>query len=203
MIASMDEVNNEIIGILRERNIDGKLIESRQLDREKARGELFQQLIIQTKDDEEKGKRLAERRSNLEGKLQAAIAAANAARIGLNEINSDMSMVGFRAERLRGKLRSLADPRIEQALCTLRGLADRARARYKGHTQTMRTTLMGDKTNVNISNSMDVADAFALIKTSMQRLEALQEQPRPADLAAVIEKNVAPCLSAVRAIAGL
>lgn len=199
----MDNIDNEIIDILRERNIDEKLIESRQLDREKERGELFQHLISQTKGDEEKGKRLAERRSNLEEKLRAAIAAANAARTGLNEINGDMSMVGFRAERLRGKLRSLADPRIEQALCTLRGLADRARAGYKNRTQTMRTSLMGDRADVDIGNSMDIVEVLALITTSMRRLEALQEQPRPADLSAVIEKNVAPCLSAVRAIAGL
>ncbi|MFA7399133.1 MAG: hypothetical protein WCZ98_01505 [Sideroxydans sp.] len=199
----MKKLDDEILELLRERNLDEKLLESRQLDREIERNNLIQKLAQQSKDDEEKSRRLAARRMNLEAKLRTARAEAEAASIGLDEIATDQATVGVSAQKLRGKLRSLADPRIEQALCTLRRLVDRARAGYKGRTRLVRKGIMGGTVEKETNNSIEVADAVGQIETAMRSLEDLKEQSRPADLQNQIEKNVAPCLNTVRAIVGL
>lgn len=64
-------------------------------------------------------------------------------------------------------------------------------------------TLMGGVAVVDVSNSLEIGDALAAIKEATDPLEVLKEQPRPQDLAAVIEEIVKPCRNCVRALVGL
>lgn len=198
-----DVLNNELLDILRDRKIDAKLFESRQLDREKERDLLLQRLSIEEPDDEKKGQQLVQRRADTMRKLREAEAAAASARRELCEIDAASSMVGFQAERLRGELRLLSDPRINDALITLSGFSDRVRIAFKGGQKFMRSGAMGDKVSVDVGNSLEVGDALATIRSATERLHILQVQPRPADLPTVIEEIVSPCLNMARSLVGL
>lgn len=198
-----DAIDNEILDILRDRKIDEKLLESRQLEREETRGDLILQLLTVEETDEKQGKQLAARRRAIDKQLREAEASAAAARRERNEIDREAGMLGNRAAKMRGKLRMLADPRIEEALRALRGYADRARYAFKSRTISMRTSVMGDKSDVEESNVIEIGDALATINSAIQQLEILQEQPRGDDLPAVLEEIVSPSRDAVRRLAGL
>lgn len=198
-----DVINDEILDILRERKIDEKLLESQQLEREKERAELLNQLDPQVRADEENNKKLAARRRDVENRLREAEAAAAAARREMCDIESESMRIGFNAERLRGKLRKLADPRIEASINILMGFAGRSRSAFKSKSISVRIGLMGGRSNVDESNSMEIAEALALITAAIERLKNLQEQPRPADVAAFIENNEKACRGAVRKLIGV
>lgn len=198
-----DAINEEILDILRERKIDEKLLESQQFEREKERAELLNQLGPQVRADEENCKKLAARRRDIENRLREAEAAAAAARREMCEIDSASSQIGYNAARLRGKVRQLADPRIGASINVLMGFAERARSAFKSKGRSVRLDLMGGRFNVDESNSMEIAEALSLITAAIERLKSLQEQPRPADVAAFIENNEAACRSAVRKLIGI
>lgn len=198
-----DVLNDELLDILRDRKIDEKLFESRQLDREKERDALLQRLRIEEPDDEKQGKQLALRRTDTMNRLRAAEAAAATARRELCEIDAAWSLVGNQAERVRGELRKLSDPRINDAHRALLGFSDRVRMAFKSGQRLMRSGVMGDKIPVDVGNSIEVGEALATIRAATERLNILQMQTRPADLPAVIEEIISPCRNMARTLVGL
>jgi hypothetical protein len=199
----MSATDKEILDVLRERKLDVKLLESKQLEREGEREPLLTQLIQQDREDESNGARCAARKEIAERKLREAEAAAAAARRELCEVTATWSLIGAAAQRLRGQLRALSDPQIEEGLVALRDLHEKARSAFKSHTRHRRVNLMGDMAAIDVGNSLDIGDALAAIKEATDRLEVLKEQPRPKDVASAIEEIVAPCRNRVRKLVGL
>ncbi|GEM_PF-3800769 len=199
----MTNTDDQILSALRDRGLDEKLLEAQQLEREETRGDLIMQLLALEDTDEEQGARFATRRNAAERKLREAEAMAAAARRELAEIAHESSLLGSRAEHLRGKIRALADGRIEDALRTLRTYGDRARASFKSRPMTMRTGNMGDRAVSDVGNATEIGDALVTITAAVQQLEALREQPRPDNLPDVLKEIVSPSQNAVRQLVGL
>lgn len=199
----MSTTDKEILDVLRERKLDTKLLELKQLEREAEREPILLQLIQQDQADDVAGSRCVKNLAIAERKLREAEASAAAARREKREIEAEWSHVGGTSQRLRNQLRWLADPRIEYALIDLRGLSERARGAFRQRTRQQRVNLLGDKATLYIGNSLDIGDAMAAIKEASDRLEVLKEQPRPHDLANVIDEIVSPCLERVRKLVGL
>lgn len=199
----MSATDKEILDVLRERKLDVKLLEAKQHERELERAPLLQRLIQQDQVDENSGARCAARTATAERKLREAEAAAAAARRELCGITAEWQQIGQAAQQIRNRLRVLADPRIEDGLVALRELGEKARQAFKSRTRQQRVNLMGDMAAVDVGNSLEIGDALAAIKEATDRLEVLKEQPRPQDLAAVIEEIVKPCRNRVRALVGL
>lgn len=199
----MTTTDQEIIDAVRSKGLDEKIRESHQLEREAERGPLLQLLLQVEQGDEQAAWRYAEERSHAERKLREAEAAAAVARRELSKIHAAASMIGHRAERLRGELRKLADPRINDGILVLRDLGERARMAFKSRPISARVNLFNDRAELGISNSLEIAGALATVKESVDRLEVMREQPRPDNLPGVIEEIIEPCRELVRKIVGL
>lgn len=195
--------DQEIVDVLRERGLDQKLIEARQIEREKARDEIFPQLRSVEQDDDALGKKLAVRRAKATMELQAAQAAAAAARRALAAIEADGAAIGIQSQNLRGRLRLLSDPRIDDALRQLGGIHEKARGAFGAREITSRELISGVPVKTTVGNHDEVNEVLAQVTLARHALEALKEQPRPVDLPGAIDAIVGPCLNLARRLVGL
>lgn len=140
------------------------------------------------------------------GKVRAALEATiaeletelQAARRELNELAAP---TGFTAEKLRGKLCRLADPRIAQAIQELRDLEDKARHSFRA--AEVSTKKIGGRSIRTISNAEEINATVASVREAVRELEALMEAERPDDLAKLLEQKIQPIKIAVQRLHGL
>lgn len=132
-------------------------------------------------------------------RLEALLAEAKA---GLRQRNEELAGLDATANKLRGKLRRLADPRIEAAILKLSDYAEIARQRFRTGEEPIRG-LFVRKVTKTVSNADQVAEVMALARAGRAQLEVLKEAERPANLEAVIAEIVDPVKARLRELAGL
>jgi hypothetical protein len=138
-------------------------------------------------------------RPALEKRIAELEAELKATRHELAALDTWTSITG---DKLRGKLRRLADPRIDQAISQLSELAGKARDGFAGGTRRVRL-LTGGHRMERISNGLAVSDLLAGINGAKREMEALQEAKRPDDLAAYLAEKIEPFKQAVQKLHGL
>jgi hypothetical protein len=204
MGATTDNGLGELIDLLRDRGLDAKLMEERQVEREAEREDLLQRLMAQEAADEAVGNKLNGQETEAKRRLRNAEAAAAEARRELMEMGASRSHIGVTANKLRAKLRCLADPRIERDLRALRALEDKVRGAFSIRTtRTRDNPLKPGRTEVSYSNTIEVGEALAAIKQAVDRLEVLYEQPRPDDLTEFIKGVTRPVYDRVHRLIGI
>ncbi len=152
--------------------------------------------------EEEQAKRAAtleKVRPALEKRIAELEAELKATRHELGALDTSTPITG---DKLRIKLRRLADPRIAQAMGQLTELADKARNGFASGTRRVRL-LAGGYTTEQVSNGLMVSDLLAGINGAKRDLEALQEAKRPDDLAAYLAEKIQPFKEAVQKLHGL
>lgn len=152
--------------------------------------------------EEEQAKRAAtleKVRPALEKRIAELEAELKATRHELRALDTATPITG---DKLRGKLRRLADPRIAQAIDQLGELAGKARNGFASGTRRVRL-LAGGYTTEQVSNGLMVSDLLAGINGAKRELEALQEAKRPDDLAAYLAEKIQPFKEAVQKLHGL
>ncbi|WP_305073467.1 hypothetical protein [Propionivibrio sp.] len=199
----MSAVDTEIIDLLKERGLHEKLLDAQQEEREQERADLLQSLMFQEQEDIALSKKLAPIQAELERKVIEAEAAAATARRELCELAAQQGSIGRRAEKLRGQIINLADPRIEEALKELRSMRDKARKSFVSRDG----SILGDplrpgRQSVTYNNSLEVAEVIASLNEVYDQLEGLKSRPVPSDLVAFIEELLDPCRNKVFRLAG-
>lgn len=183
--------NATVVKLLEQVGAMDKIREAAQVDREAERAAILEEMDAQIAKDAEIAATCAEAEAKVLAKIGKAEAELAAARKALADLRGANSMSGFRVEKLKGKLRRLADPRIDQAIRECHDLFDRARHGFGVGTVYWRNR-RGESTPVQASNATSVAERMADCRTAIATLEALQVAARPDDLDAVIEIILAP-----------
>ncbi|WP_310445923.1 hypothetical protein [Thiobacillus sp.] len=140
---------------------------------------------------DKKRESLSQQIADLEGKL-------NAARAELRKLEAPNPVS---IEKLRGKLRRLADPKIGAAIVQLSDLSEKARHKFSSGAHRVRT--FRGVVRETTSNALQIADVMADCRRVQLELEAMQEAARPDDLDAVIAAKIDPIKQAVRKLHGL
>ncbi|MCC7310164.1 MAG: hypothetical protein IT510_02830 [Sulfuritalea sp.] len=203
MNASLPPTDAEVLDALRNRGIDKALAEERQAARESERAGILAELGRIVPEDDANGRRIAALRDEARRAIVLAEAAAAEQRLRVNVLEGELSLCGVRAERLRGELRKLADPRIEAARDRLRNFQGRVRAAFRSREITTQVDAMGTRADVTESNVDEIKQVMGAIRAADSRLESLQFAARPENLAEVIAGIVDPVLLRVQRLAGL
>lgn len=103
-------------------------------------------------------------------------------------------------EKIRAKLIALADPSIARALAETANLASKARLAFGVKPVIQRR--VGGTYRRTISNSLEIAECLARIKTARTELESLQAQPRPDDLQVRLDDLLEPLRAEVARLNG-
>lgn len=196
----MSEKTNveEAIGLLADGGVLTRLKDEAQSEREAQRAGLLVQLASLEKRLAEDGAQAEKKRAALVQRITALEAQLNEARADLRKIEVPDS---FSIEKLRGKLRRLADPRFAVAIRQLSDLSDKARHQFAAREQRVRT-ILGVRRAI-ASNALEIADILAACRRVQLEFEAMQEAARPDDLDSVIAAKVDPIRQAVRDLHGL
>jgi hypothetical protein len=203
MNAMIDAEMAGLVELLRDRGLDTQLMEERQLDREEERAELLRRALAQEAEDEAAGVRVKAMEDDASHKLAVAEASAAAARRLMCEAQHRRAHIGVVANQLRGKLRGLADPRIDDAIRGLREMAEKVRAGFTARSSWSRTNpFTAGVREVVYSNALESAECLAAINVAIDRLEVVKDQPRPADLRAFINDQVEPVRPMVQRLIG-
>lgn len=203
MNAMIDAEIAGLVGLLRDRGLDTQLMEERQIEREGERAELLRRALAQEAEDEVAGDRVKAMEDDASHKLAVAAAGAAAARRLMCEAQHQRSHIGVVANQLRGKLRGLADPRIDDAIRDLREMAEKVRAGFTSRSSWSRDNpFTSGIREIVYSNALESAECLAAINVAVDRLEVVREQPRPADLEAFITEQVEPVRTTVQRLIG-
>lgn len=194
---------DQIVELLDSSGVLGRLQDEAQAARELERAELLAKLAEVEKADKTLGQKLA-----VEIALAAETVAQAEGKIGpakarLNELTRQNSHLGVSAQNLRGKLRRLADPALDQASRTLDNLFNKARNSFAGHDVVRRIGRAGRKTTESHSNAPQIAEVLARCRAAQLQIDALRESPRPDNLAEVLSAITDPIRADVRKLAGL
>ncbi len=189
----------EAIELLRSGGVIDRLKDEAQTAREVERAELLERLQKAEKDEADRVAAIQKNRPALlerVAKLEAELADARRA---LRQFDGlDVSYVS--RDKLRMKLRKLADPRIGETLSHLRDLIGRAHQGFRSAVVRVRT-VNGKETRTE-SNALEIGYVVESIRAAIVQLEALEESPRPANLDAVLRQLVEPLEAAVRKLHG-
>lgn len=197
----MSNSNNlaEAVQLLSDGGVLTRLKDEAQSEREAERAALLVRLSALEKSQ-------AEDSAKSEKMRAAALARIAELEAGLKKARTDLNLAASAApntitlDKLRGKLRRLADPRIGVAIMQLSDLSDQARGAFA--TRTGRVRRLGGKSTIEINNALPIADVMADIQRTKLELEALQEQQRPDDLDAVIAAKLETVRVGVRNLRG-
>ncbi|MEW5789521.1 MAG: hypothetical protein AB1899_16880 [Pseudomonadota bacterium] len=189
----------EAIGLLNESGMLARLKDEAQRDREIEREKLLSRLAEFEATQAEAGKHHAEEVVAATERVRLAEEALRAARAALNEA-TNMAMTPATGEKLRGKLRRLADPAIDDAARALADLADRARGAFRSNETTKVDPLSGRKFMMDVSNAAEIAHIQARITMATKQLEVLRESRRPDNLSEVLESITSPIRDEVRTL---
>lgn len=188
---------DEAVKLLSDGGVLTRLKDEAQSEREAERAGLLAQLSDLEKRQAEDGAKAEETRAATVARIAELEASLDQARKALAAIAAPSS---FTLDKLRGKLRRLADPRIGEAIVELSDLSDKARGAFV--TGSIRVKKMLGYSLSATSNALPIADVLADIRKTQIELEALQEQQRPDDLDAVIAAKLDPIRLEVRRLAG-
>lgn len=189
----------EAVQLLSEGGVIDRLKEEAQSEREAERADLLARLAAVEQAEAARAAELAKVRPALLQKITRLEAELQTAK---KELDALAVPTGHTAEKLRGKLRKLADPRIGMAASQLRDLADRARGAFASVPQRVRKLSGGHETTF-VSNAVQIAEIQASVRSAVCKLEAMQEDARPADLDAVLTELVDPIKLSVQRLLGL
>lgn len=182
---------------------DGGVLDKLQADAQSAREAERAQLLVKLAQIEQaettRGAELAKVRSVLVEKIARLEAELQAAKW---ELNALAVPTGYAADRIRGQLRKLSDPRIAEAITKLSDLFDKARHSFSSHDVRVRK-LAGGRSVESQNNSGRIAVVMENIRDARSALEALQEAERPADLDAVLADLLDPIKVDVRRLHGM
>lgn len=190
---------NEALQLLADGGVLDKLKTEAQDAREAERAQLLVKLAEIERAEETRAAELAkvrppllEKIARLESELQAA----------KQELNALAVPTGLAAERLRGSLRKLADPRIGEAIYKLSDLFDKARHSFRSREVRVRT-VTGRRRIASEGNIDRINAVMENIRTARYALEAMQEAERPADLDAALAELLDPIKLDVRRLHGM
>lgn len=189
----------EALQLLTDGGIIGKLKDDAQAAREAERAELLVKLEQVEQAEAARAAELAKVRPALLEKVARLTAELETAK---RELNALCVPTGLTAEKLRGKLRKLADQRIAGAISHVIDLSDKARHAFLSR-PIYTKKLVGGRAVEYQSNVDRINEVQAAVKVAWQKLEALQEAARPADLEKVIAEIVDPIKLAVQRLHGL
>lgn len=188
----------EAISLLAEGGVLTRLKDEAQSEKEAQRAGWLVQLAALEKRLAEDGAQAEKKRTALAQRIADLDAQLKEARAELVRLEVPSS---FSIEKLRGKLRRLADPRFAEAIRQLSDLADKARQQFV--VREARTRTLHGHQRTTKSNALDIADVLADCRAAQLELEAMQEAARPDDLDAVIAAKLDPIRQVVRKLHGL
>ncbi len=190
---------HEAVQLLSDGGVIDRLKDEAQDAKELERAGILARLAQFEQDEAKRAATLERVRPTLEKRIAELEAELKATRYELAALDTSTPITG---DKLRGKLRRLADPRIAQAIDQLGELAGKARGAFAGGTRRVRL-LTGGYTTEQIGNGGMVSDLLAGITATRRELEALQEAKRPGDLAAYLAEKIEPFKQAVQKLHGL
>ena len=193
----------EAIKLLDDAGVLDRIREDAQAERETERETLLAKLQQVEADDAAKAKtiiaemdRAADLVARLEGELKAA-------KIELNRVTSERSLLGMSAQRLRAKLVRLADPRLDASILTIRDLKDKARQQFASTHERKRDPYTGSQRLIPVSNGDTIAEVHAACLHAIAKMEALKESSRPDNLQDLVDGMVNPIRDDVRRLFGV
>lgn len=181
----------------------GRLKEEEQAKREAERAEDLQKLKTVEARQSELGAAAAKLRAEQAGRVARLEAQLAEARAELNRANEELTGLDATATKLRGKLRKLADPRLDAAILKLQEYSEQARARFQSGTMPVRGGIFRRRSIETVSNAEPIAEIMAEARAGVAQLEALKESTRPENLDAVIASIVDPVKRSLQELAGL
>lgn len=190
---------NEALQLLTDGGVIDRLKSDAQASRETERAGLLATLAQVEQAEAARGAELAKVRPALIAKIAKLEAELKTAR---RELNALAVPTGHTADKIRGKLRKLSDPRIGAAIAQLLDLADKARRAFLS-TPVRTKKLSGGYETVIESNAGRIEAVQQSVRAAVRKLEAVQEAERPADLDAVLVEIVDPIKLAVQRLHGL
>lgn len=190
---------HEAVQLLSDGGVIDRLKDEAQDAKELERAGILARLAQFEQEQAKRAATLEKVRPALEKRIAELEAELKATRQELAALDTSTPITG---DKLRGKLRRLADPRIAQAIDHLTELAGKARGAFAGGTRRVRL-LTGGYTTEQVSNGLMVSDLLASINETKRELETLQEAKRPDDLAAYLAGVIEPFKQAVQKLHGL
>lgn len=188
---------SEAVQLLSDGGVIARLKEEKQAPRELKRAQLMVELAQVEQAEAIRGAEVMRVRATLDQKiarLESELRAAQQERRVLTD------PTGFTVQRLRGELRKLADPRIEQTIGLLHDLGGKARQAFSSSEIRVKR-LRGYETNT-VSNAAAINEVQDRIRAAVGELEALQEAMRPDNLEDVLAGMVDPIKLAVQRLHG-
>lgn len=190
---------HEAVQLLSDGGVIDRLKDEAQTAKEAERADILKRLAQFEQSEAKRVATLEKVRPTLEKRISELEAELEAARHELSTLDTGTPITG---DKLRGKLRRLADPRIAQAIDQLGEMAEKARGAFAGGTRRVRL-LTGGYATENVSNGLEVSDLLAGINGARRELQAIQESKRPDDLAAYLAEKIGPFKQAVRQLHNL
>lgn len=192
----------EVAEVLSQAGVIDRLKEDAQAEREKEREGLLGKLEAVEKRRIELAEGAAKETSGKAAEVARLEAELAKARVGLNQANEELTGLDATATKLRGKLRRLADPRIDAAILKLSDYSEMARQRFiSGEVPVY--GIIRRRTTKTVNNAETVAEIMAACRAGQAQLEALQESARPHHLEETIKAIVDPIKIRLRDLAGL
>lgn len=126
------------------------------------------------------------------------------ARRDLNKASNGNASLYAQACNLRGRLRRLADPAIDEAIAGLSAMSDRCRSEFRGVSSLSAPDKMtGKRKMLEVTNTDQITDILQTVTASRLKLEALKEAPRPSNLEAVIANLTTSPRNKLRELVGV
>jgi hypothetical protein len=198
-----DKSLDEIAHLLNSGGVLDKLAATAQEEREFERAELLVKLAEVEKADSIAGKKLAVEIVLATQALAQADDKIRPAKARLLELSQQSANIGATAQKLRGKLRRLADPQLDQGARLVDHLFDKARNSFAGHDVVQRIGRSKRKVTVRETNAEQISEVMAKCRAAQLQIDALRESPRPDNLVEVLAAITDPIRADVRRLAGL
>ena len=189
---------HEAVQLLSDGGVIDRLKDEAQDAKELERAEILARLAQFEQQERERAATLDKVRPALEKKVAELKAELEATQRELAALATSTPATG---DKLRGKLRRLADPRIAQAMSQLGDLFDKAREGFVGGTRRV-ALLTGGHTTKQVSNALQISDLLASINAARLELEALQEAKRPDELTVYLAEKLEPIKQGVQKLHG-
>lgn len=189
----------EAVDLLSSGGVIDRLKDEAQAKNEAERAKLLVRLAEFERDEAKRAATVANVRPPLVQRIAELEAELNATRLELRQI--DTGFTPITGDKLRSKLRRLADPRIGQAITQLHDLGEKARHAFRS-VEISERTVTGRRKRL-VSNALEIADLLGGISGIVTELKALEEAERPDDLAAYLDGKIEPIKVAVQKLLGL
>ena len=189
---------HEAVQLLTDGGVIDRLKDEAQDEKELERAGILARLAEFEQEEAKRAATLDKVRPALEKRVAELKAELEATQHELAALATSTPVTG---DKLRGKLRRLADPRIAQAMSHLGGMFDKAREGFVCGTRRV-ALLTGGHTTKQVGNALQVSDLLASIKATRLELEALQEAKRPDDLTALLAEKLEPIRQGVQKLHG-